>query len=59
MPERCFIRKGSYPPLCGVHNVALLRDEVPIDAEAPHLGRIQCFLCPVTRMVLRDEVKPN
>jgi hypothetical protein len=28
------------PQICGVHNVALVRDTLPIDHNNPHPGRI-------------------
>ena len=59
MPERCFLEKGSEPPMCGVHKRALVRAEIPIDAQAPQLGRIPCFRCPVSGIVLKDEEKAN
>jgi hypothetical protein len=55
MAEHCFIKNGSDPPVCGVHNVALVRDEVPIDKHAPYLGRVACLICPVSGLVPKDE----
>jgi hypothetical protein len=53
MVEQCFIKKGSKPPVCVVHEVALIRNKVPIDSLAPQLGRVTCLLCPVSGMVLQ------
>jgi len=54
MRERCFVKKNSNPPLCGVHSVKLVRDEVYIDDHAPHLGRVIVQRCPISRAVVRD-----
>jgi|HubBroStandDraft_1064217.scaffolds.fasta_scaffold06662_1 hypothetical protein len=51
MEEPCFIKKGSDPPVCDVHNVPLEESTVAIDPNAPHLGRITCLRCPVTRAI--------
>jgi hypothetical protein len=52
MEEKCFMNEGSDPAFCGAHKVPLVRQMVPIDANAPWLGRISCFLCPVGRIVV-------
>jgi hypothetical protein len=54
MEQSCFQAKGSTPPACGVHNVLLVLDTLPIDAHNPHLGQITCYLCPVSRKVVAD-----
>jgi hypothetical protein len=54
MSERCFRKKDSNPPLCGVHNVCLVRSETPIDPLAPYLGRLTCLICPISEMVVLD-----
>jgi hypothetical protein len=51
MEEPCFIKKGSNPLVCEVHNILLVESTVPIDPNAPHLGAITCLRCPVTRAV--------
>jgi hypothetical protein len=52
--ERCFKEKDSNPPVCGVHKVSLVEGETPIDPLAPHLGRINCLICPVSGFVVLD-----
>ena len=52
MAEGCFHNGDSDQPGCGAHNVPLVQDMVPIDANAPWLGRIACFFCPVGRVVV-------
>ncbi len=59
MAQRCFIKKGSDPPVCGVHEVALVQDNVPIDPFAHQLGLIACLRCPVSGTVPIDEPKPK
>jgi hypothetical protein len=54
MGPQCFLKKDSNPPLCGVHNLPVTRESIPIDPDVPDLGRITCFVCPVSRKVLSD-----
>jgi hypothetical protein len=55
MAEQCFNKKGSNPQVCGIHNVALVAGHISIDSNAPVLGHISCYLCPVSREVLPDD----
>jgi hypothetical protein len=57
MSDRCFIKTGSDPPLCGVHGVALAMTRVPIDVHAPLLGRVNALECPVSEVFVSDETK--
>jgi hypothetical protein len=52
--ELCFKEKGSNPPVCGVHKVCLVRRETSLDRLGPFLGRITCFICPVSELVVHD-----
>jgi hypothetical protein len=52
MPVQCFEKRDSDRPVCSTHNVPLVPGLVPIDANAPWLGRIACSLCPVSRAVV-------
>jgi hypothetical protein len=52
--ERCFKKKDSDPPLCGIHHVPLIESETTIDVLAPFLGSINCLTCPVSHMVVLD-----
>jgi hypothetical protein len=54
MAAVCFRKKNSHPPVCGVHNVALVESKLPIDANAPHLGHVTGYVCPVSRQVVAD-----
>ena len=58
MAETCYIKKNSNPPVCGVHNVALVQHQIRIDANAPDLGRITCFRCSASQAVV-SEVKKD
>jgi hypothetical protein len=55
---RCYKKQGSNPPICGVHDVKLFQEEIPIDPNMPRLGRILCYLCPSSETVVRDESGP-
>ena len=54
MPVLCYQKPDSNQPLCGVHNVVLVQNQIPIDANAPALGRITCFVCAVSRTVVQE-----
>jgi hypothetical protein len=56
--ELCFIREDSNPAVCGVHNVMIVSEMVPIDVNnARRLGKVLCQLCPVSRVVVDDAPK--
>jgi hypothetical protein len=50
--------KNSQPPICGIHNLALIESQLPIDPNAPHLGCITGYLCPVSGQVASDADPP-
>jgi hypothetical protein len=54
MTGHCFLKRNSNPPACAVHNAVLVRETLPIDPEAPYLGSVYCYVCPVTRSVPVD-----
>jgi len=54
MATPCFQAKDAMPPVCGVHNVPLVRDRIPIDPNNPQLGQITCYVFPVSREVVAD-----
>jgi hypothetical protein len=60
MGFQCFRKKESDPPVCGLHNVPLVEIVVSIDQNAPNLGTVDCYVCPVSNTVIRDleELKP-
>jgi hypothetical protein len=51
----CFRKKTSNPPMCGIHNVVLVESKLPIDPNAPHLGHITGYVCPVSGHLVTDE----
>ncbi len=55
MAQSCFKKRGSNPPVCGVHNVRLIEISVPIDSNAPYLGVITCLKCPVGNVIASSE----
>ena len=55
MTQSCFKKKDSNPPVCGVHNVTVAQQKVAIDENAPALGQVICFRCPVSQSIVREE----
>jgi hypothetical protein len=55
MKDRCFKKKGSNPPVCGVHNVPLLRKQLPVELIAAGFEAFTFVVCPVSGEVLDDE----
>lgn len=55
MMAPCFWKLNSNPPVCGVHNVALVQRDLPIDWNAPRLGELTAYVCPVSGQVVADE----
>jgi hypothetical protein len=54
MQVLCFEKKNSNQSVCGVHNVALVQNRIPIDSNAPGLGCITCYVCAVSRAVVQE-----
>ena len=54
MPGFCNQKVNSTLPLCNMHNVMLKQHQIAIDAYAPSLGRITCYVCPISRTVVRE-----
>jgi hypothetical protein len=55
----CFPKKDTNPPLCGIHHVQLVQEEIPIDFLRPNSMPIICYVCPVSREVVPDPERPN
>jgi hypothetical protein len=55
MGPLCFTKKDTNPPVCGVHNIVLEKINIAIDPNAPHLGYIPCYVCPVSLAVVLEE----
>jgi hypothetical protein len=55
MAEPCFIKKGSKPPVCGVHNVRLVKKQLPDEIIVSGYQGFAFLVCPVSGAVLNDE----
>jgi hypothetical protein len=54
MMQQCYVKKDPKQPVCAVHNVVLEQNRISIDSNAPGLGQITCYLCPVSRAVVQE-----
>jgi hypothetical protein len=54
MAAPCFRMKNANPPICGVRKLKLVLTDLPIDPNAPHLGHITCYVCPVSGQLVTD-----
>jgi hypothetical protein len=52
MEKSCFHRKGSDPPVCGVHNVTLFKTTLRVDPNDPNSALVPFFICPIGRGVV-------
>ena len=41
-------------PISSVHGCSLIHQQIPIDSRAPHLGTLQCLVCPVSKTVVAE-----
>jgi len=57
MPDPCFIKKNSTPPVCGIHDVQLINKLLPDELIASLRKEITYLVCPVSRSVINDEKK--
>jgi hypothetical protein len=57
MQMLCMQKKDSNLPLCAMHNVPLKQDRISIDPNAPALGRITCYVCPISNSVVVEGQK--
>jgi hypothetical protein len=57
MAEQCYVKKGSHPPVCGVHDVALIRKQLPNELIAAGFEGFTFLVCPVSGAVLNDEAE--
>jgi hypothetical protein len=55
MPVLCMLKSDSRVPRCAVHDVLLKKEQISIDSNAPQLGRIDCYVCPISRSVVHEE----
>jgi hypothetical protein len=54
MPEQCFIKRGSSPLVCGVHNVPLQKKLLPDELIASGYKPFTFLVCPVSGEVISD-----
>jgi len=59
MTKPCLKKKGSEPPVCDVHNVQLVRKELPPQMIAEGYKGFTFLVCPVSGTVLDDEKTPD
>ncbi len=55
MAESCFIKKGSDPPVCGVHKVRLVQKQLSDELSTGGYKSFAFFVCPLSGAVLNDE----
>jgi hypothetical protein len=55
MTSPCIRKKGSDPPVCAVHNVQLVRKELPTEMIAAGYKGFTFLVCPVSGTVLNDD----
>jgi hypothetical protein len=53
MPK-CFAKKGSNPPVCGVHNVKLVEHQSGFESIAGGVGNFTFLVCPVSNQAVDD-----
>jgi hypothetical protein len=54
MAKQCFVKPGSAPPVCGVHNVPLEEFQPYHDPIVGSIGDFPYFVCPVSHEVPND-----
>jgi hypothetical protein len=53
--ERCVMKKDSNPPVCGAHNMALIKKQLSNEFIATGYRGFTFLVCPVSGQVLNDE----
>jgi hypothetical protein len=56
MPEHCFRKNNSNPPVCGVHNVPLFNRQTSEVMDILSPKPFTFSVCPVSGIVVRDDV---
>lgn len=54
MPVLCYEMKSANQLVCGEHRVPLVKNRIPIDSNAPGLGQVTCYVCPVSQSVAQE-----
>ena len=57
MPDPCFIKRDSAPPICGIRDVPLINKLLPDELIASLQKEITYLVCPVSRSVINDVKK--
>jgi hypothetical protein len=57
MAEKCFKKEDSEPPVCGVHDVPLIKRQLPEEMIAVGYKFLTFLACPVSGAVLNDDKK--
>jgi hypothetical protein len=52
---QCFRKKGSNPPMCGLHNVPHIRKQLPDEMIAAGYKAFTFLACPVSGEVLSEQ----
>jgi len=55
MAEQCFKKKDSNPPVCGVHNVPLVRKQLSNKMIAAGYKGFTILVCPISGAVLNED----
>jgi hypothetical protein len=59
MTEQCYVKKDSHPPVCGVHEIALIRKRLSNEMIAAGYKGFSFLVCPVSGVVLNDEASQS
>jgi hypothetical protein len=57
MANPCFLEKGSDPPACGIHKIALVTKYLPDDLLASGYKRFTFLACPVSGAAVDEETE--
>jgi hypothetical protein len=52
MNDRCFLRDGSDPPVCAIHNARLQLHSTSEDLDISKLGEFTFLTCPISGQVI-------
>jgi hypothetical protein len=52
MAEHCFVKSGSNPPVCDVHNVLLVQHQTAREGHPGGVGLFAFLVCPVSGKVV-------
>jgi hypothetical protein len=53
--EQCCVKRGSHPRICGVHDILLIRKQLPNELIVAGYKGLTVLVCPVSEAVLNDE----